>query len=454
MKCSVCGREYLDDEIEENIQFATENREVVVCRDCGERMLQLMEEKFPRKKTARQQEKQQDMSELGQEIAYLEAIIRQESPSRIKAHLDQYVIGQEGAKKTLSVAVYNHYKRLLYQRQTRLREAEGKEIPKQMPSEIQKSSILMLGPSGTGKTFLLKSIAEYLDVPFSVTDASNLTASGYVGTDVETCIRDLYEASGRDVHKTERGIIFLDEFDKIARKSGENRSITADPGHEAVQQELLKIIEGGKVHISMMNRKHPDAPTITIDTTDILFVCGGAFEGIEKIIEKRLDSINGFGFGKKNKEGDAADDPTDHYNYLLDHVMQEDFRKYGIIPEILGRLPIICKLHQLKEEDLIRILIEPKNALLKQYRTLFNMDQCELGFSKEALHEIAAKALKTGTGARALRTIVENILLDTMYHLPDLAGRSEEEGRPVIRVTKEAVRTGNLSIGFSAKSAV
>lgn len=273
-----------------------------------------------------------------------------------------------------------------------------------------------------------------------------------VGNDPESCIRNLYEAAGRDVKKTERGIVFLDEFDKLSRKSGENRSITADPGNEGVQQELLKIIEGGDVHITLANRKHPDAPTIKINTSNILFICGGAFEGIDKIIEHRIEGANGFGFARKDTSGiDSVKDPIERNNKLIDLLEPEDFKKYGIMPEVLGRLPIICKMHQLKESDLVRILTEPKNAILKQYNVLFGMDHCSLNFDKEALTEIAATAIKAGTGARALRTIVEGILLDTMYDLPEIAEKADHGLRAQIHVTKQSVKTKKPEIEYISK---
>lgn len=458
IKCSVCGREYTDEQAEVEIQFTTADHSLTVCRSCGEKMLKKLYERRalldPNSKAEFEEEMENEKQKTTEDdLQELLEMVARETPSKIKAHLDQYVIDQEEAKRILSVAVYNHYKRLAFQAKIDMRKKMGKPLSDKIPTKIQKSNIIMVGPSGSGKTYILKSIAEYLGVPFAVTDSSSLTKSGFVGNDPETCVRNLYEASGRDVKKTERGIIFLDEFDKLARKSGENRSITADPGNEGVQQELLKIIEGGEIHISMANRKHPDAPTVKIDTSNILFICGGAFEGIDKIVESRIEGANGFGLTRKDVNGlDEKKDPIDRQNSILDLLEVEDFKKYGLMAEIMGRLPIICKLHQLKEEDLIRILSEPKDAILKQYSVLFGMDHCGLHFDQDALHEIAATAIKAGTGARALRTIVEGILLDTMYDLPEIAEKADHGLRAQVHVTKESVSTKKPEIEYVPKT--
>ena len=320
-------------------------------------------------------------------------------PSEIKAYLDQYVIGQDKAKDILSVAIYNHYKTIT---------SDNSDV------EIQKSNILMLGSSGSGKTMLLQTLAKFLDVPFAIVDSSTLTAAGYVGADIETGLKSLIQAAGGDVEKAERGIIFLDEFDKLSRK-GENVSITRDVGGEAVQQGLLKIIEGTIADVPQGSRRHPQEECIQINTKNILFVCGGSFEGIEKIINKRIHSNEsniGFGSDPQKKEKAKLGD-------VVDQVNTDDLRKFGLIPEIIGRLPIICTLQDLTEEALVKILKEPKNALCKQYAKLFKYDNVELTFDNEALREIANMAIKRNVGARGLKSIVENLLLKYMKIVPD-----------------------------------
>lgn len=305
------------------------------------------------------------------------------------------------------------------------------------------------------KTALLKALAKYLDVPFAITDSSSLTESGYVGMDPETCIKNLYFAAGNNVQRAEHGIVFLDEFDKLARKSGTSRSTTADPGREGVQQALLKIVEGTVVNFNpTATRRNPDQPGINLDTSNVLFIVGGAFEGIEDVIEDRLSESNGFGFGRDDEDGlDDIDDEAERYNALIDKIKTEDIKEYGIIPEMLGRLPIVCTLHQLKEEDLIHILTQPKDAIMKQYRKLFHLDGCDLKFDLDALKEVAHKALETKTGARSLRTIIENLLLDTMYDLPDLAAKSEDGIRPIVHVTKKNIEDKKFDIEYPAKAA-
>jgi len=324
------------------------------------------------------------------------------TPKELKAILDEYVIGQEKAKKVFSVAVYNHYKRLFKQ----------DEIDDD--TELAKSNVLFIGPTGSGKTLMAQTMARVLDVPFAIADATTLTEAGYVGDDVESIITRLYHAADGDVKKAEKGIIFIDEIDKIARL-GENRSITRDVSGEGVQQALLKIIEGSVVGIAPSEgRKHPNGERIFIDTSNILFVCGGAFDGLTDIIKRRIGgNVLGFGHEKRSKR-----DETD----LLQYVETDDLVQFGLIPELVGRLHMIATLNDLTKEDLVRILTEPKNALVKQYKKLFALDGVELTFQKEALEAIADLAFERKTGARGLRSIMEEIMVDIMYELPELRG--------------------------------
>ena len=320
------------------------------------------------------------------------------TPKELKNILDQYIIGQDDAKKTLSVAVYNHYKRIF------------KDIPDD-ETTLTKSNVLLIGPTGSGKTLLAQTIAKYLDVPLAIADATSLTEAGYVGDDVENVITRLLQASNGDVQKAQQGIIFIDEIDKVARM-GENRSITRDVSGEGVQQAMLKIIEGSTVNVPPKGgRKHPGQDAIAIDTTNILFICGGAFDGMEEIISKRQGgNILGFNQTKITKK--------DEQN-LLSLVEPDDLTKYGLIPELIGRLHMVATLKSITKDEMVHILTQPKNCLVKQYQKLFKMDNVDLTFTNDALKEIASKAIERKTGARGLRSILEEIMLDIMFNLPE-----------------------------------
>lgn len=334
-------------------------------------------------------------------------------PEEIKEFLDDYVIGQDEAKKVLSVAVYNHYKRIMAQRD--------------LGVELNKSNILMLGPTGCGKTLLAQSLAKILNVPFAIADATALTEAGYVGEDVENILLKLIQAADYDIERAEYGIIYLDEIDKITRKS-ENPSITRDVSGEGVQQALLKIVEGTVANVPPQGgRKHPHQELIQIDTTNILFICGGAFEGIDKIIEKRIDQKS-IGFN-----AEIAEKHEDDVDKLLAQVLPQDLVKFGLIPELVGRVPVTVSLEMLDHDDLIRILTEPKNAIVKQYQKLLELDGVKLVFDDSALNEIADISLKRKTGARGLRAIMENTMMDIMYRAPS------DETLKTCRITGDVV---------------
>ena len=392
--CSFCGRE--EDEVGRLIQ-STEDPDVFICNDCVDDCVELLESYD-----------YYDENNNGKKITLLK-------PKEIKVKLDEYIIGQENAKKILSVAVYNHFKRITHKMER-----------KEDDVELQKSNVLLVGPTGSGKTLLAQTLAKILNVPLAIADATTLTEAGYVGDDVENVLLKLIKAADYDIETAEHGIIYIDEIDKIARKS-ENMSITRDVSGEGVQQALLKIIEGTVASVPPQGgRKHPNQEMIEINTKDILFIVGGEFEGLESKVKNRINEKR-VGFGLETAET-KLDDLT-----LFENVLPEDLVKFGLIPELIGRLPIITALHGLDEEAMIKILTEPKNSLVKQYQKYFEMENVELVFEKDAIEEIAKLALKRKIGARGLRSIIEGVMIDLMYEIP-----SKKEVSKVI-ITKEAV---------------